>query len=53
MNECPICGIEIDIEVLGNADDIGEMNFISCPECGTPLLVTVQNSEVIEVTITG
>ena len=52
-NECPVCGAEIDDNALGAADDIGEMNFISCPECGVPLTVTVQNGNVVEVTITG
>lgn len=52
-DECPVCGQEIDLGVLGNANDVGEINFVSCPECGTPLTVTVQNGNVVEVTITG
>jgi uncharacterized Zn finger protein len=52
-NECPVCGEEIDDNVLGKADDIGETNFADCPECGTPLTVTVLNGNVVKVVITG
>jgi len=52
-NECPVCGAEIDIDEVLGGNDIGEINFVSCPECGTPLTVTVQNGNVVEVTITG